>query len=160
LRPSPKGKLQPTDKKQMNSLRLASLETVPQSNGCCRCLEANYRWDRIAGQAYCPNCQELLAQGEAEPLVLATEKKPCAVCNRVGTVCYLTYPLEAKAPIEMELCPEHLRALIGRRLTPPAFHQLRGQLADLGLEVEEIFLLHGAFYDSKGRAFLPALELD
>jgi hypothetical protein len=144
----------------MDSLRIAPMDSVPLSHGCCRCQEANYRWDRIAGQAYCPNCQESLAQGEAAPLVLATQKKACAVCNRLGSVCYLTFPLEAKTPIEMELCPEHLRDLIGRRLSPEAFQNLRRKLAGLGFEVEEIFLLHGAFYDSQGHAFSPALELD
>jgi hypothetical protein len=144
----------------MDSLRLAAKETVPATIGCCRCLEANCRWDRIAGQAYCPNCQELLAQGEAEPLILATEKKGCAVCNHQGTVCYLTFPLQADAPVEMDLCPDHLRSLLGRRLSPPAFHQLRSKLAALGFDAEEVFLLHGAFYDSQGRAFLPALDLD
>jgi hypothetical protein len=144
----------------MDSLRVAPQESVPSTIGCCRCLEANHRWDRIAGQAYCPNCQELLAQGEAAPLILATEKKTCAVCNHPGTVCFLTFPLQAAAPVEMDLCPDHLRALLGRRLSPPAFHQLRGKLAALGHEAEDIFLLHGAFYDSQGHAFLPALDLD
>jgi hypothetical protein len=56
----------------------------------------------------------------------------------------------------MDLCPEHLRALIGRRLSPAAFHQLRRQLFTLGLDPEAIFLMHGAFYDQGGQALQPA----
>jgi hypothetical protein len=44
-------------------------------------------------------------------------------------------------------------------LGPYAFNQLRRQLATLGLGVEDLFLLHGAFYDSQGRALQPAVEL-
>jgi hypothetical protein len=144
----------------MDSMRVTPQEMIPLVNECCRCREANGRWDRIAGQAFCPNCQEQLAVGEAEPLVVRAEKRACAVCERLGTVCFLTFPLQAAAPLEIELCPEHLRALLGRRLLPPAFHQLRRKLAVLGMNVEEIFLLHGAFYDPYGRASQPALDLD
>jgi hypothetical protein len=142
----------------MDSLRIAFPESVPPVTGCCRCGEANPRWDRIAGQAYCPNCQELLVQGEGAPLILMTAKNHCAVCERVGTVCFVTFPLQAREPLEMELCPGHLRDLIGRCLEPHAFHQLRRGLQAVGLAVESIFLLHGAFYDPQGHASLPALE--
>jgi hypothetical protein len=144
----------------MSSLRIPPRETVPVTTRCCRCWEVNPRWDRIAGQPYCPNCQESLALGEGAPLVLPTQQNRCAVCDRVGTVSYLTFPLEAPAPVEMELCPAHLRSLLGRCLEPQAFHHLRGQLQTLGLEPEEIFLLHGAFYDSQGHACLPAVEME
>jgi hypothetical protein len=89
-----------------------------------------------------------------------TAKKPCAACGKIGTVCYLTYPLQTSTPVEMDLCPEHLRALLGRRLGPYAFHQLRRRLHLLGLGVELIFLLHDAFYDEQGRALQPATEPD
>jgi hypothetical protein len=59
----------------------------------------------------------------------------------------------------MDLCPEHLRGLVGRWLGPYAFNQLRRQLSQLGLEPEDLFLLHRAFYDDKGRALQPALEI-
>ena len=70
----------------------------------------------------------------------------------------LTFPLQSTTPVEMDLCPEHLRALLGRRLGPYAFHQIRRRLHLLGLGVELIFLLHEAFYDEQGRALQPALE--
>jgi hypothetical protein len=144
----------------MDSLRIASRDLVPPSAGCCRCHEANPRWDRIAGQAFCPNCQEMLAQGEAEPLVLKTQKNRCIVCNHTGTVCYLTYPLQASAPVEMELCPAHLRSLLGRCLNPAAFQQLRRRLRAVGFDSDRVFLLHDAFYDPDGRACLPVTELE
>jgi hypothetical protein len=144
----------------MDSLRVTPRESVPPSAGCCRCREPNPRWDRIAGRAFCPNCQEQLAQGEAEPLVLKTQPNGCAVCDRMGTVCYLTYPLQAPAPVEIELCPVHLRDLLGRCLEPGAFQQLRRRLRAIELDSDVIFLLHEAFYDAHGRASLPALGIE
>jgi hypothetical protein len=55
-----------------------------------------------------------------------------------------------------QLCAEHLRALVGRRLGPHAFEQIRRQLTRLDLNVTDIFLLHEAFYDEHGRALQPA----
>jgi hypothetical protein len=144
----------------MESLRIASRDDVTPLENCCRCQETNRRWDRIAGKAYCPNCQELLAQGEAPPLVLRTEKNRCAICDRTGTVTFLTFPLQAPDALEMQLCPGHLRALVGRSLEPGAFHQLRRRLHKVGLKVDEIFLLHGAFYDAQGHAFMPAMGME
>jgi hypothetical protein len=102
----------------------------------------------------------MLAAGEGPPLVAQTVKSRCAVCNRVGTVPYLTYPLHLPGAVEVDLCPEHFRALLGRRLGPYAFHQLRRQLHTLGLCVQQIFLLHEVFYDSQGRALQPVVEAD
>jgi hypothetical protein len=130
------------------------LSTLP----CCRCAGGECRWDRIAGKAYCPACQEALVVGVADPLVEPTEKNPCAACGRIGTVCFLSFPLQAATPIEIDLCPEHLRALLGRRLSPPAFGQLRRRLHQVDLDVERIFLLHDAFYDQHGHALQPAVE--
>jgi hypothetical protein len=96
--------------------------------------------------------------GLAEPLIEPTEKKTCAACGRRGTVCFLTFPLQSATPVEMDLCAEHLRALLGRRLGPYAFHQLRRRLQHVGLDVSVIFLLHDAFYDEHGRAIQPATE--
>jgi hypothetical protein len=117
---------------------------------------ADRRWDRLAGKAYCPNCQELLAQGEIDPLVEPTEKKHCAVCDKVGTVCYHTFPLQSATPVAIDLCPAHVRALLGRCLDTHAFHQLRRRLAAVDLGVGDLFLLHAAFYDAHGRALQPA----
>jgi hypothetical protein len=140
----------------MNALRLLTDEVSPVTP-CCRCAEPDRRWDRIAGKAYCPNCEEALALGEADPLIERTEKNRCSICNQVGTVRYLTFPLQKDTPVELHLCPEHLRNLLGRGLASHAFHQLRRQLQTVGLKVEEIFLLHEAFYDAQGRALQPAL---
>jgi hypothetical protein len=144
----------------MESLRLAPSQKRVRVLPCCRCGSPKRHWDRIAAKAYCPDCQEALVLGLAAPLKEQTEKKGCAACSRVGTVCFLTYPLQSTTPVEMDLCPEHLRALLGRRLGPYAFHQLRRRLHLLGLGVELIFLLHDAFYDEHGRALQPATEMD
>jgi hypothetical protein len=143
----------------MESLRIVSEDraaVVP----CCRCLESNHRWDRIADKAYCPNCQEALIMGEAPPLIERTERRGCAVCGQLGSVRYQTFPLRSNTPVEIDLCPEHIRSLLGRRLSVNGFHQLRRQLLALRLEADEIFLLHGAFYDPKGRALQPVAEFD
>ena len=96
--------------------------------------------------------------GEGDPLVLRTDRRRCAVCHHLGSVRYVTFPLHSRRPVEMELCAEHVRALVGRRLGPHAFEQLRRQLQALELEVAEVFLLHEAFYDQYGRALQPAVE--
>jgi hypothetical protein len=98
--------------------------------------------------------------GLSEPLAERTEKNHCAVCNLTGTVRYLTFPLQMSTAIEMDLCPKHLRALLGRRLGTYAFHQLQRRLHALGMGVDSIFLLHDAFYDEQGRALQPATEPD
>ena len=144
----------------MDSLRIAPSQSRPKVSACCRCQSAKRNWDRIAGKAYCPECQEQLVLGAAAPLTEPTEKKPCAACGRLGSVCFLTFPLQSNTPLEIDLCPEHLRALLGRRLGPYAFHQLRRRLHLLGLGCELVFLLHEAFYDEQGRALQPALDLD
>jgi hypothetical protein len=142
----------------MESLRMALNQRLPAVLPCCRCASTERSWDRIAGKAYCPECQESLVMGLADPLVERTEKHHCGICSRVGTVRFLTFPLQISTPVEMDLCPEHLRALLGRRLSVAAFGQLRRRLRQLGLRVERIFLLHEAFYDEHGRALQPADE--
>jgi hypothetical protein len=143
----------------MDSLRLAPAGTIPALLACCRCGASDRPWDRMASRAYCPNCQELLALGESDPLVEPTERRRCAVCSRLGTLCFHSFPLHGPAPVAIDLCPEHLRGLIGRRLGPYAFHQLRRLLNTLGLSTEELFLLHSAFYDADGHALHPAVEI-
>ena len=141
----------------MDSLRIAPSQSRPKVMGCCRCQSARRNWDRIAGKAYCPECQEQLVLGLAAPLTEPTEKKPCAACGRLGSVCFLTFPLQSNSPVEMDLCPEHLRALVGRRLRPEAYRRLCRRLAQLRLSSGEIFLLHDAFYDKNGRALQPTV---
>jgi hypothetical protein len=145
---------------RMDSLRMAPSQRKPGVLPCCRCQSAERCWDRIAGKAYCPECQEALVMGLAAPLVERTEKHPCGACGRLGTVKFLTFPLQSSTPVEIDLCPEHVRALFGRRLSVAAFRQLRSRLRTLGLGVESIFLLHDAFYDARGRALQPAAEAD
>jgi len=142
----------------MESLRMAPSQRLPAVLPCCRCVSAERSWDRIAGKAYCPDCQEALIMGLAAPLVERTEKRPCSICGRIGTVRFLTFPLQSSTPVEMDFCPEHLRALLGRRLSMAAFAQLRRGLRLLGLSADQIFLLHDAFYDEYGRALQPAVE--
>jgi hypothetical protein len=96
--------------------------------------------------------------GEADPVAEKTDKRRCTVCHHSGTVRFLTFPLNSRRPAEMDLCSEHVRALVARRLGPHAFEQLRRQLFNLGLDVADIFLLHEAFYDDQGRAIQPAAE--
>jgi hypothetical protein len=142
----------------MDHLRIMESRGTEAPVPCCRCGLDRDHWDRIAGKTYCPNCQEDLAMGEGEPLIERTEKNPCIICSRLGTLRFLTYPLRAKVPVEMDLCPEHLRALAGRCLRPEAFRRLSRRLAQLRLSSAEIFLLHDAFYYKNGRALQPAVD--
>jgi len=144
----------------MECVRIGPVQNKPEMLPCCRCCATGGKWDRIAGKAYCPECQEALIQGLSEPLREPTQRNSCAACARLGTVTFLTFPLRSSAPVEMDLCPEHLRCLIGRRLGPFAFHQLRRRLIKLGLGVEMIFLLHDAFYDNSGQALQPAEQAE
>ena len=142
----------------MDCLRLAPREGKNLLTRCTRCKHGDGLWDRLAGKALCPNCQEALAMGEGEPFVERAAKKPCAVCSRMGTLCYRTFPLHVDKAVEMDLCAEHFRDLLGRRLGPYAYQQLRRQLQTLGLSADQVFLLHDAFYDRNGRALQPAQE--
>src|SRR5205823_10848309 len=128
----------------MDSLRLAPADSVFPRIACCRCGDGARAWDRIAGKTYCPSCLELLALGEADPIVERTDQRRCAVCHHQGTLRYFTFPLHSRRPVEMDLCAEHLRALVARRLGPHGFEQLRRQLFAMGLEVSSVFLLHDA----------------
>lgn len=142
----------------MDSIRLTPPAPGSLHLPCCRCGKTGGQWDRIVTRAYCPACEEALILGEAEPLVERTQPAPCAVCERSGTVCLTTYPLHGKKVVQVDLCPDHLRGLLGRRLGPLAYQQLRRRLAALGVDVNDIFLLHDAFYDNLGHALRPAIE--
>jgi hypothetical protein len=142
----------------MNRARIRPADGPPAYVRCSRCPADHQPWDRIAGTAYCPGCEEAIVLGETPPLVARTEPNPCAACERVGTVRYETFPLHGPGAVALDLCAEHLRSLLGRRLGPYAYHQLRRQLQALGVAVEDVFLLHAAFYDPDGRALQPADE--
>jgi hypothetical protein len=143
----------------MDALRVVARESVSLLDPCCRCQAEGCHWDRLGGQPFCPDCQEALAQGHADPLALRTEPRPCVLCGYVGAVAYLTSPLGAPAPIEMDLCARHFRALLSRRLDPHAFARFRQRLAAVGLSPRSVFLLHEAFYDERGHALKPAVEV-
>lgn len=142
----------------MEGLRVVNEEIAPQAS-CSRCQASGCPWDRLAGRPVCPDCQEALAQGEGEPLVLRTEKNRCAACQKQGTVRYLTYPLHSSRPVEIDLCPGHFHALLARRLDHHAYHQLSRLLQGLGFTARQVFLLHEAFYDEQGRSLQPVPEL-
>jgi hypothetical protein len=125
---------------------------------CVRCLAGGCPWDRVAGQPMCPDCQEALALGLSAPLRQRIDMKQCAICGRDGTLPYITYPLHATAPLEIDLCGGHFEALLGRRLKRNSFRVLEQQLQLLGVGVKQIFLLHEAFYDRKGRSLQPIQE--
>jgi hypothetical protein len=142
----------------MTTLRLLASEHVATERACCRCQAAGMGWDRIAEKPYCPDCEEALVQGEAQPLRERVEAAPCNICGAAGTLRYLTFPLQSSTPVEMRLCGRHLRGLLARQLDAIAYHHLRRQLAAVRIEVSRIFLLHDAFYDVEGRALQPAIE--
>lgn len=142
----------------MDCVRLTPPDCVFPMVPCGRCRHLESQWDRISGKPYCPSCLESLAIGEAEAVIERPESQRCAVCFHQGTVRFLTFPLNAQRPIEIDLCAEHIRGLIGRCLGPHGFEQLRRQLYALGIEVGDIFLLHEEFYDVNGRALRPATE--
>jgi hypothetical protein len=132
--------------------------SVSSSTPCSCCGAAGQRWDHIAGTPYCPDCEESLARGDGPTLIARTERQHCCICEHIGTIRYITAPLESDAAVELHLCPEHIRALVARRLGPFAFHQLSRRLQGLHLSVEQIFLLHRAFYDGQGQALQPVGE--
>jgi hypothetical protein len=93
--------------------------------------------------------------GEIEPLREVPIDQHCAVCGRTGTLNYMTFPLHSQEALELDLCAEHLRSLLSRDLAPHAFHQLRRLLGTIGVQADEVFLLHDAFYNKSGRALRP-----
>lgn len=142
----------------MSSIRIVAASGVSTRQPCGRCGAVGCHWDQLAGQALCPDCQESLLLGEADALLLQRERRHCCVCDQPGTVPYVTYPLHDAQALEIDLCPLHLRALMGRRLTCRAFRRLRRQLNLFGVAVEQVFLLHEAFYDESGTALRPLAE--
>jgi hypothetical protein len=142
----------------MEGLRVVPGEELSPGGPCSWCQATGCPWDRIVNRSICPDCQEALAQGEAEPLIARAERKRCAVCQQIGTICYTTYPLHAADPVEIDLCPRHFQALLARRLDPHAYHQLVRQLNLVGLTARQVFLLHEAFYDDQGQSLQPVAE--
>jgi hypothetical protein len=144
----------------MDSLRLISPHGIHHLAPCSQCEVAGCQWDRIADLPFCPDCEEALALGEAGSLVIRTQPHLCAICDRPGTVSFLTFPLHNQSILEMQLCPDHFRALLGRRLGPQAFQMLHRRLHHIGVAADQVFLLHEVFYDAFGRALQPVDEAD
>ena len=142
----------------MEGLRLVSATGHSPLAPCSRCQATGCPWDRIGDHAICPDCQEQLALGEGEALVERLRQHCCAVCGAVGTVRYLTYPLHAREPMEIDLCPQHFHPLLGRRLDRYSYRALSRSLQALGLSVRQVFLLHEAFYDERGHPLQPVPE--
>ncbi len=144
----------------MQALRVVAREGVSPLDPCCLCQAQGCQWDRFNSRPYCPDCQEALAQGHAQPLTLHTERRPCLLCGHIGAVRYLTFPLGQHEPLEMDLCAAHFRSLLSRSLPPESFVGMRQRLAAMGLSPRSIFLLHEAFYDEFGQALKPAIEVE
>jgi hypothetical protein len=142
----------------MDGVRIFCVGTADRLGPCGRCGAAGQPWDRIADQACCPDCEESLVAGEGAPLVLRTEPRRCCVCDQAGTVAFRSAPLHRPDLVEFDLCPGHFRDLLARRLRPFAYHQLRRALHGLGITVEQVFLLHEAFYDPQGKALQPVVD--
>ena len=139
----------------MEPVRLAPADSVFPKLPCFRCGDPARHWDRVGGKTYCPGCLEGIVGGEGAPIIERADRRRCAICHHAATLRYMTFPLQSRRPVELDVCSEHLRALIARRLGPHAFAQLRRQLQGLGLSAGAVFLLHDAFYDEQGRALQP-----
>lgn len=143
----------------MDGVRWLARDPDGSERPCCRCAAAGCPWDRVAGGPLCSDCQDLLALGVGEPLVEPLKAGACACCGRPRVVRFQTDPLQASASIEIELCPEHFRDLLCRRLDLTALTELGRRLRRLGIEPRQVFLLHEAFYDETGQALQPVPEL-
>src|SRR4051812_9159298 len=119
----------------MEGLRLLTTDSSTQSVPCHRCQATGCPWDRIGGKPICPDCQEQLILGEGPPLVERVEKRACSICNKGGTLRYVTFPLRGVQAVEIDLCGCHVQALLGRRLDKYAVKQLTRQLQALGLKI-------------------------
>jgi hypothetical protein len=141
----------------MDSINLVADDQQTAHAPCSQCGATGQCWDRLAGQAYCPDCEEALVRGEGAPLITKLDARRCCVCDHQGTVSYRTLPLRSRLLV-LDLCRDHFRDLLARRLDQVAFAQLRRRLLSVGVGVEQIFLLHGAFYDKEGQALQPVAE--
>ena len=66
----------------MNSVRMADADTFALWQPCCRCAKQALGWDVIAGKSYCPACVEGIVQGEADPIIEPTQRRPCSCLSR------------------------------------------------------------------------------
>lgn len=142
----------------MEGLRVVTASGHSTVAACSRCEATGCPWDRIGDQPICPDCQEQLALGEGQPLVERLIPNRCLICQQIGTVRYLTYPLHSRDPLAIDLCTGHFHDYMGRRLDRYAYRTLSRGLQALGLSVKQVFLLHEAFYDERGHAIQPVPE--
>ena len=117
------------------------------------------RWDSIGSTLACPDCLETLAASDEDGVcvVEAASHRPCVLCGNRRTVRWQTYPRSEAwdVVLAVDLCGRHVRALAARSLCRHAFLALRQWLGKHGLGSNDVFLLHDAFYDSKGTALQP-----
>lgn len=146
------------ENRRMEGLRWLTAERTSLQVACSRCHAIGCPWDRVAGKVMCPDCQELLAVGEGPPLIEKVEKRICAVCDQVGTLRFLTFPLHTPQALEIDLCGPHFQALLRRRLDRYSYRQLSRRLHKVGVGPREVFLLHEAFYDDLGHPLQPVPE--
>lgn len=132
--------------------------SAPPNAPCERCHYTGCSWDRIGNHVLCPDCQAKLATGEGELIREALHKNTCVLCQKVGTVQYLTFPLGRDDPLEMYLCPQHFHDYIGRCLKKSEFRLMRRRLQACGLTPDDVFWLHPEYYDDDGTARYPAIE--
>ncbi len=92
----------------MECVRLAPAESVFPKLPCCRCADRARFWDRIGGKTYCPGCVEAVIAGDAMPIAERADRRRCAICHHPATLRYLTFPLQSRRPVELDLCGEHL----------------------------------------------------
>ncbi len=142
----------------MEGLRWIMGERSSLQSHCWRCHAIGCPWDRVADKPMCPDCQEQLALGEGPPLIERVEKRPCAVCEQMGTLRFLTFPLHGTQALEIDLCGPHIQALLRRRLDRYSYRQLSRRLSKISLTPREVFLLHEAFYDDLGHPLQPVPE--
>jgi hypothetical protein len=139
-----------------SSIRTITESTLLQPSDCAMCSDAPKKpWDRIDQVPYCMDCIENLMLGTAVPIKAQIEKYRCDICYRMGSVDFQTIPLHKNFGLIMHLCSVHLYDLLSRNLSEINFKYLRAQLKNFSVNVQEIFFLHGAFYDQDGRAIQP-----
>ena len=119
----------------MESLRLAPADSIFPKIPCSRCADHSRGGTGSSAKPIARTASKRWRGERRSPLWKKPIAGVVAICHHLGTVRYVTFPLHSRRPVEMELCSEHLRALIVRRLGPHGFEQLRRQLHNLGIEV-------------------------
>ena len=115
----------------MECVRLAPAESVFPKLPCCRCHDPARLWDRVGGKTFCPGCLEAIIAGDADPLSVRADRRRCAVCHHAATLRYLTFPLQSRRPVELDLCGEHLRCLLAS-VRPARIHPAAASAARPG----------------------------